>query len=98
MLLSTGSLFNLGKAQTLPAPTVDRVGFPTNYQSTFIKLYPFDNFQNRQIRVVWGNPAAASVKPGNVYSFPYSSILLFGSYSAQVHPNGPPSLNRTGRC
>src|SRR5437773_1252772 len=97
MLLSTGSLFNLGKAQTLPAPTVDRVGFPTNYQSTFIKLYTFDNFQNRQIRVVWGNPAAASVKPGNVFSFPYGSILLFESYSVQEDANGAPILDGNGR-
>jgi plastocyanin len=60
-------------------------------------LYTFDNFQNRQIRVVWGNPAAASVKPGNVFSFPYSSILLFESYSVQEDANGAPILDGNGR-
>src|SRR5215831_6164872 len=67
----------------LPAPVVDRIGFPTDYQNTFLKLYTFDNFQNRQIRVIWANPIAASVRPSIVYNFPYGSIILFESYSVQ---------------
>src|SRR3974377_1279829 len=81
LLLASGSLLNIGKTQQLPAPTVDRVGFPTNYQQTFVKLYTFDNYQNRQIRVVWANPTAASVRPNIVYNFPYGSIILFESYT-----------------
>src|SRR5260370_35202909 len=81
----------------LRAPTVDRGRFPPNYQSTFVKLYTFDNFQNRQIRVVWGNPIAASVRPGNVFNFPYGSIILFESYSVQEDANGEPMLDGNGR-
>ena len=97
LLLTTGSLFNIGKTQQLPAPTVDRVGFPTDYQSTFMKLYTFDNYQNRQIRVVWANPTAASVRPNIVYNFPYGSIILFESYSVQEDANGEPILGANGR-
>jgi hypothetical protein len=97
LLLSAVSRFNVAKTQALPAPTVDRVGFPTNYQSTFVKLYTFDNFQNRQIRVVWANPIAASVRPSNVYNFPYGSIILFESYSVQEDANGEPMLDGNGR-
>src|SRR5947209_7215374 len=81
LVIGIGTLFNIAKTQQLPAPNVDRVGFPKDYQSTFVKLYTFDNFQNRQIRVVWANPVAASVRPNIVYNFPYGSIILFESYT-----------------
>ena len=44
----TGSLFFVGHTQTLPAPTVDNVRFPSGYQATYILFYTFDNYQNRQ--------------------------------------------------
>src|SRR5213594_2379344 len=77
------SIFFVGHAQSLPAPTTDRVGFPAGYKDTFRLLYTFDNYQNRQIRKVYGNDAAASVSPGQVFNFPYSSIILFESYTVQ---------------
>jgi hypothetical protein len=97
LVIIGGSLFNSGKTQQLPAPSVDRVGFPTNYQNTFVKLYTFDNFQNRQIRVVWANPTAASVRPDVVYNFPYGSIVLFESYSVMEDSSGEPILDGNGR-
>jgi plastocyanin len=83
--------------QTLPAPAVDRVGFPSGYRDTYKLFYVFDNFQNRQIRAVWGNPAAASVTPGDVFNFPYGSIIVFESYSVQEDANGEPLLDKDGR-
>ena len=77
LLLGTGSLFFRARTQTLPplpAPTIDRVGFPTDYQKTFTKVYTFDNFQNRQIRVVWANDIATSVTPETVHKFPFGSL------------------------
>ncbi len=96
LFLSIGSLFNANNAQ-LPAPKDDHVGFPKDYKTTFVKLYTFDNFQNRQIRVVWGNPTAASVKPDTVYNFPYGSIILFESYTVQQDASGEPILDAKGR-
>src|SRR6266702_7027304 len=76
-----GSRFFVGHTQALPAPTVDNVRFPSGYQATYTLFYTFDNYQNRQIRKVYGNPVAATVKPGEVFNFPYGSIILFESYS-----------------
>jgi len=92
-----GSLFFVGHTQSLPAPTVDRVGFPSGYRDTYKLFYVFDNYQNRQIRAVYGNPMAASVSPGQVFNFPYGSILLFESYSVREDAAGEPLLDRNGR-
>jgi hypothetical protein len=93
----TGALLLVGHSQSLPAPTVDRVGFPTGYRATFTHFYTFDNYQNRQIRAVFGNPIAASVGPGQVFNFPYGSIILFESYSVLEDASGEPLLDRNGR-
>ena len=90
-------LFRVAQTQTLPAPTVDNVRFPAGYQATYILLYTFDNFQNRQIRKVYGNVVAALVKPGEVFNFPYGSIILFESWSVQEDSTGEPLLDRDGR-
>lgn len=91
------SIFFVGHAQSLPAPTVDRVGFPTGYNHSFKLFYVFDNYQNRQIRKVYGNDVAASVNPGQVFNFPYGSIILFESYTVQQDSAGEPVLDENGR-
>jgi hypothetical protein len=83
--------------QSLPAPVVDRVGFPTGYRDTYKLFYVFDNYQNRQIRAVYGNSVAASVDPAQPFNFPYGSIILFESYSVVEDGNGEPLLDRNGR-
>jgi plastocyanin len=95
LAMTAGALLH---GQTLPAPTVDRIGgIPPNYQTTYKLLYTFDNYQNRQIRVVYGNDKAASVSPGSVFNFPYGSIVLFESWSVQEDDNGEPLLDPDGR-
>src|SRR5215813_12180220 len=96
-VFTAGSLRHVAHSQTLPAPNVDRVGFPAGYRDTFTQLYTFDNFQNRQIRAVWGNSIAASVQPGQSFNFPYGSIILFESYSVQQDASGEPILDENGR-
>src|SRR5262249_61855591 len=97
MLCLAASILFVGYAQSLPAPTIDRVGFPTGYKDTFHLLYTFDNYQNRQIRKVYGNDTAASVNPGQVFNFPYGSIVLFESYTVQEDSAGEPVLDANGR-
>jgi plastocyanin len=100
LLLSTGSLLFQARTQTLPplpAPTVDRVGFPINYNTTFTKVYTFDNYQNRQIRVVWANNIAAGVTPDSVHKFPYGSIVVMETYGVLEDANGEPILAPNGR-
>ena len=96
-IFMAASLVRVAETQTLPAPTVDNVRFPAGYQSTYTLLYTFDNYQNRQIRKVYGNPIAASVKPGEVFNFPYGSIVLFESWSVLEDAAGEPLLDRDGR-
>ena len=90
-------IFEPLSARNLPAPKIDRVGFPAGYKETFTPLYTFDNFQNRQIRAVWGNSIAASVQPGQSFNFPYGSVLLFESYSVQQDTSGEPVLDEDGK-
>jgi plastocyanin len=85
------------QTQALPAPIVDRVGFPTGYRDTFKLFYVFDNYQNRQIRAVYGNNIAASVAPGQTFNFPYGSVFLFESYTVREDSSGEPLLDSNGR-
>jgi len=91
------SFLGVAHTQSLPAPTVDRVGFPAGYKDTYRLFYTFDNYQNRQIRRVYANEIAASVKPGETFNFPYGSILLFESYGVQLDSRGEPVLDLNGR-
>lgn len=97
LILLAGPLRFVGYTQSLPAPTVDHVGFPAGYRATYINLYTFDNYQNRQIRTVYANPVAASVPPGQVFNFPYGSIVLFESWSVKEDVSGEPLLDSNGR-
>src|ERR1051325_8404537 len=96
LLLSAAGLLT---AQTPPLPgtSMDRVGFPTNYQQTFKRMYALDNNQNRQIRVIWANDMAQTVDPAQPWNFPYGSVLLFESWLPQLNDAGDPVLDADGR-
>lgn len=81
-------------SQTPPAPTVDRVGFPTGYRSSFKKLFTLERPDNGQIRVIWGNELAASTPFWEKY--PYGSVLLFESYPALRNTDGTFRTDETG--
>jgi hypothetical protein len=97
ILLSAAGLLLVGQAPTLPGTSVDRIGFPQNYQTTFKQLYSFDNDANRQVRVIWANDVAMTVNPNQPWNFPYGSILLFESYPAVLDSAGNPVLDENGR-
>ncbi len=97
ILLSAAGLLLVGQAPTLPGTSVDRIGFPKDYQTTFKQLYVFDNDANRQIRVVWANDIAMTVDATQPVTFPYGSILLFESYPAVLDSAGNPVLDDNGR-
>ena len=93
-----GALVVIGQAPpALPGTSMDRVGFPEGYRDTYTLLYVFDNYQNRQIRAVYGNDTAASVTPAQPYNFPYGSILLFEDYPAKLDDSGEPIVDENGR-
>jgi plastocyanin len=77
-----------------PAPTEDRVGFPEGYRENFKLLFILDRPDNRQVRVICGNDAAASVKPGE--TFPYGSVLVMENYRARRDSKGNAVLDDKG--
>jgi hypothetical protein len=78
-----------------PGPTVDRVGFPEDYQKKFKVLYVLDRPDNRQVRAIYGNDQAASAEPGQ--PFPYGSILVMETYTTRLDSSGNPALDEFGR-
>src|SRR5262245_35894946 len=79
-------LLIIGQAQMDPAPTEDRVGFPTGYRDNYAVLYVFDRPDNKQVRVIYGNKMAAAVRASE--PFPYGSILVMETYRARVDEQG----------
>src|SRR5262245_24281904 len=79
-------------AQTLPAPTMDRVGFPAGYQTSFTKLLTVDRPDNGQIRVIYGNSMVPWWRP-----FPYGSVLLFESWTPKRNTDGSFLFDGDGR-
>lgn len=77
------------------APDVDRVGFPTNYQTDFSIFYEFDRPDNKSARVIYANQLAASVQAGQPY--PYGSILVMEVYRTPKDDAGQVLLDDKGR-
>lgn len=94
--LSLTSAF--GQTTTPPpmAPTVDRIGFPTNYETLFQRLYTFDRPDTRAVRTIYGNDQAASVK-ADTMNYPYGSVLVMESWRAFQDSQNVPILDANGR-
>ena len=94
IILTTVAALSLA-AQVAPAPAQDRVGFPSNYLTTFKKLLTFDRPDNGQIRVVWANQVAAPVRAWE--SYPYGSVVLFESWTSKRDAQNNILLDENGR-
>lgn len=91
-----GLLLTIGHSQALPAPTVDRVGFPEGYQNWRV-FYVFDRWDNRQVRVIYGNREAWEVRSDQSFFFPYGSIFVMETWRARVDAESNPMLDDNGR-
>jgi plastocyanin len=78
-----------------PAPLVDRVGFPDDYQTKFVPLFAFDRPDNRQIRVVYGNHLVTNTPKGEPY--PYGSIIVMETYRSRTDAQNVPLRDGNGR-
>src|SRR5437879_4398780 len=73
----------IGRAQNPPAPAVDRVGFPTNYQTTMNVLYVFDRPDNKQVRTIYANAPVFTVQHnGSQGDYPYGSVLVMETWAS----------------
>ncbi|HEY5808497.1 MAG TPA: cytochrome P460 family protein [Povalibacter sp.] len=61
---------------TAEAPTIDRVGFPQDYQTRFKVLRVVVNEQTLKVNTVYGNEPAAAVTSREKLPYPEGSILL----------------------
>jgi plastocyanin len=95
IVLCVSGLFHKSGGQGNPAPTVDRIGFPANYRSTFTKVLTVDRPDNGQIRAIWVNPVAASTQWWE--SYPYGSVVLFESWTSKRDSSGNLLLDEDGR-
>ena len=83
-------------AQTPPAPAIDRVGYPTNYDKLMQVLYVFDRPDSGQVRTIYGNAEAASVNPATM-DYPYGSILVMETWGALRDAQNVIMLDEQGR-
>jgi plastocyanin len=90
-----GAAFHQGGGQGIPAPTVDRVGFPANYQYTFTQVLTVDRPDNGQIRAIWLNQVAAATPWWEPY--PYGSVILFESWTSRRDAANALLLDENGR-
>lgn len=77
------------------APEVDRVGFPTDYQTDYTVFYEFDRPDNKTARVIYANAAVAAVQPGQPY--PYGSVLVMEVYRTPKDDAGNVLLDENSR-
>ena len=89
-------LATLALSQGNGGPTVDRVGFPTDYQTKMTPLYVFDRPDVRQVRTIYGNEQAASVEYGKGLTYPYGSVMVMETHAALTDAGGV-ILNANGR-
>jgi len=96
LLLLATFLAGCQPVQAPAAPAdLDRVGFPTNYQSEYSIFYEFDRPDNRSARVIYANEIAATVKEGE--PFPYGSVLVMDVHRTQRDEDGAVLLDEDGR-
>ena len=82
--------------QNPPAPTVDRVGFPADYENWPV-LYVYDRPDNRSVRTIFANEAAFGVKDGEQSNYPYGSVLVMQTWACLRDATGACVLDETGR-
>jgi hypothetical protein len=78
------------------APQTDRVGFPTGYRDTFIRVRVSDRADSKTTAVIYANAAGATVKPGERGPYPYGSILINEAWNTVKDANGNVMLDESG--
>src|SRR5437870_2529037 len=77
-----------------PAPTVDRVGFPDEYQTKFKFAYAYDRRDAKSVSYICFNDVAAAVKQGQ--PFPRGSVIVFESWRPREDAQGNLSYDANG--
>src|SRR5882672_183288 len=68
------------RSEDPPAPAVDRVGFPKDYQTTFRQLRSSENAKEKTAVIVYGNAAAAATQDGG---YAYGTVIVMETWSTR---------------
>jgi hypothetical protein len=79
-----------------PAPDTDRVGFPKDYQQAFQILRVVNRDGEGKVVTVFGNKPASSIARTNDVPYPYGSIIVMETASAQKGSDGKPIVDEQG--
>jgi hypothetical protein len=79
---------------SLPAPTLDRVGFPKGYLETFQILRAVTKTNEQKLVTIYANKAAASVTNSAQLPYPYGSIIVMETATLLKDAHGKPLINR----
>jgi plastocyanin len=97
VVLMSFALLHVAQSQQPGAPATDRVGFPTDYRNRFQVLYVLDRPDNKQVRTIYANDLAASVKFDIEHKFPYGSVLVMETWASLKDSQTNPILDANGR-
>jgi plastocyanin len=96
-LLGTTGAVTLLTGQNPPAPTTDRVGFPTDYTKNMKVLYVYDRPDNKSVRTIYASDPVFTVTTSNQNDYPYGSILVMETWRSLQDSQGVPILDANGR-
>ena len=66
------------RSEDPPAPAVDRVGFPKDYQAKWRQLRSSQNAKEKTVVIVYGNGPAAARQDA---SYPYGAVIVMETWS-----------------
>ena len=81
---------------SLPAPTVDRVGFPKGYAQAFQVLRTVAKTNEQKVVTIYGNTAAASVTNAVQLPYPYGSVIVMETANVLKDTQGKPVIDAQG--
>jgi hypothetical protein len=97
LLYAAGAAALLVSVAAAQAPTVDHIGFPTDYAKNMNVLYIYDRPDNKQVRTVYANSQVFTVDNSTQDNYPYGSILVMETWRSLQDSAGNPILDARGR-
>jgi len=79
-----------------PASDSDRVGFPENYTNTFQVLRVVNKPDDQKVVTVYGNREAASVTQPSQLPYPYGSVIVMETATAEKDATGKLAVDAQG--
>ena len=84
------------QAPPLPAPLVDRVGFPEGYEKWPV-WFVLDRQDNKQVRTIYANEMANSATANTQHNYPYDSVFVMETWASLKDAATNPILDANGR-